>query len=365
MSQAARSSLPFTVDIPRASLFAKSAGVTRDAAALVRESTVLDLHVDSYLGSRLWRYDLLKRNGKGPFDGTLFGQLDFPRALRAGVSAATWSIVPNPLRRPKGRLARTLDALKAIEQSVQSTDGRMVLARTHQDFCQARAKGAHAAFVAVQGGNAFDAMELDQLGKLPIHRVTVIHLTNSSLGGTSSPLGFMRPNAGLSARGKNFVEALNHMRIVTDLAHASRQSFADILEVHNHSMPPIVSHTGLYGVTPHWRNLTDDQVRQVANRGGVIGIMFQRSFLTRKNGPSDGRMVVEHLKHLIDVGGEDCAAIGSDYDGAIVPPSDMKSGEDGYVRLVQHMMNEGMSEPLIRKVLGENAIRVIRDADRA
>ncbi|MGH7893260.1 MAG: dipeptidase, partial [Candidatus Binatia bacterium] len=147
--------------------------------------------------------------------------------------------------------------------------------------------------------------------------------------------------------------------IFVDLAHIHEQSFWDAVAAHDKTQPLIATHTGVKGVTPHWRNLTDEQIRGIADTGGVVGIIFQDAFLRRPDGPRDGAMVVEHLEHVIRVAGEDVAALGSDFDGMITPPPDFASADTAYVRLVQRMLDRRWSEERIRKVLGGNFLRAL------
>src|SRR5690606_21574820 len=108
-----------------------------------------------------------------------------------------------------------------------------------------------------------------------LHRITLVHLTTSSMGGTSSPAG---PDPGLTRRGHELVERCNAARVLVDLAHAGRRTFWQALGAHAVDVPPIVSHTCVASVRPHWRNLDDAQIRAVASRGGVVGIMYQSAF---------------------------------------------------------------------------------------
>jgi len=152
------------------------------------------------------------------------------------------------------------------------------------------------------------------------------------------------------------VERLNHARIFVDLAHVSKPGFWDAVQIHDATQPLIVTHTGVEGVTPHWRNLDDEQLRAVAATGGTVGIIFQVPFLRRPGGPEDAGMVMEHMEHVIRVVGEDHVSIGSDFDGAIIPPRDLASAET-YPRLTQRMLDAGWSTSRIQKVLGGNALR--------
>jgi membrane dipeptidase len=225
----------------------------------------------------------------------------------------------------------------------------------HRDaagYRAARAADKHAAFIGIQGGNALDADgALDAIAPTLL-RITLVHFTTSTLGGSSAPS--LRADPPLTARGKDFVARLDHHRVFVDLAHISRRGFFDALDAHDRALPVVVSHTGVAGVTPHWRNVDDDQLRAVAGTGGLVGIIYQRSFL----GGDRADAIVTHLAHVIDAIGEDHAALGSDWDGAIIPPRDMPTCLELPI-LVERMLARRWSAERIRKVLGGNFVRAL------
>ena len=151
---------------------------------------------------------------------------------------------------------------------------------------------------------------------------------------------------------------LNARRIFVDLAHIHERAFFDAVAVHDRTQPLLVTHTGVRGVRSMWRNLTDAQLRAVADTGGTVGIIFAEPFLKRPGGPRDAGMVVEHIAHVVDTVGDAHVSIGSDFDGAITPPPDLH-GADCYPRLVQHMLDRGWREDRIRKALGANFLRAL------
>jgi membrane dipeptidase len=151
---------------------------------------------------------------------------------------------------------------------------------------------------------------------------------------------------------------MNSRRILVDLAHISRRGFWDALEVHDRSQPAIVSHTGVCGVHESWRNVDDNQIRAIADLGGVVGVMFHTGFLGDSLWRGRAEAVVRHVEHVIRVGGEDTAAIGSDWDGFIVPPLDMRTVLQ-LPHLVQLMLERGLSPNTVTKVLGANYLRVM------
>lgn len=325
----------------------------------MRAAEVVDLHLETFIPPRLYGYDLFTRHDRHFLGGRFFGHLDFPRALDAGLSGAMWSIATNVARGAAGRW-RALEAnVRELREAFEATEGRMEIVRTSGEYAAARERGAHAALIAVQGGNAYEASP-GPAALEDVVRVTLMHLSNSCYGRTSSPLSLGR-KPGLSPAGKRFVEELDASRIFVDLAHVDRRGFWDAVEVHDAGLPLIDTHTGLDGVRDHWRNLDDDQVRAIADTGGVIGIIFEPTFLRARGRPNDGSMVIDHLEHLIDVGGEDVAALGSDYDGAITPPPDLRDGFVAYYRLVQRMLDRGWGETRIRRLLGLNFLRSFGD----
>ena len=332
--------------------------VSSEAVTLCREAELIDLHLDTFIPHRLWGYDWFERHRGGPLGRHFFGHLDWPRLADGGLSGGHWSITTNPFRRAAGRWMWFQRNLERIEGLIAGSGGRMKLVTTHGEYLQARRAGHHAAMIAIQGGNALDAAP-DGVASIPgdrVVRITLVHLTNASLGATNSPHHYLATSKGLTTSGRAFVESCNERRVFVDLAHIHEKGFWDAVEVHDPTQPLIVTHAGVDGVRPHWRNLTDDQIRAVADSGGVVGVIFHPMFLTRPGGPRDAQMVIEHLEHIHQVGGETVAALGSDYDGAISPTPDLAGG-DRYPVLVQKMLDRGWSDTRIRGVLGENYLQ--------
>jgi len=322
---------------------------------------IIDLHIDTFIWNRILGYDLRKRHGRGPFGGRFFGQVDLPRLKEANVTGGIWSITTNPFRTASGRakqFQKNIDHLKGIFESVPE---EVSIVRSHSDFLAARAKGHHAAFVGIQGGNALEAGFdlLPTYGK-DLIKVTLVHLLNSAFGTTSSPARF-GGNDGLTPLGRDFVQELNRHKIFVDLAHISRKGFFDALEAHDQSQPFIVSHTGVNGAYPHWRNLDDEQIRKVADSGGTVGIMYQSSFLTECAtwARAEPEAIISHIEHVIRTVGEDYVSLGSDWDGMIVPPHGVESCLEMPV-LVQLMLDRKWSEERIQKSLAGNFLRALK-----
>ncbi len=348
--------------------WAKELGVPREAVDLYLDSEVIDLHLDSFIWTRVLGYDLREPHDGGLLGHRFYSQVDFPRVLEARMGGGTWVITTNPARAAAERATVFRDNLRDLLGVFAGVEEQFVVVRTAAEYRAARAAGKHGAFIGVQGGNAFDgeADALDRIPDLPgrtgdlpvLIRVTLVHLSSSTFGATSSPLrGGADP--GLTDAGREMVRQLEARKIFCDLAHVSKKGFWDAVEVHDRSQPLLVTHTGVSGVFEHWRNLDDRQLRAVADSGGTVGVMYQSSFLGDAYW-SGGKAssVVDHLQHIVDTVGEDHASLGSDWDGAITPPRDLKTPLE-LPRLVDIMLKRGMREETIRKILGENFLRVV------
>jgi membrane dipeptidase len=337
--------------------WARELGVSEDACTLLLESDFIDLHCDLEVPVRVWGYDPTERHSGWRKPPLFMGHTDYPRLLEAGFTGVVCDIATNIFRRASKRQEVTLENLERLKRRIESFPEELALVRDRSEYDRARAEGKMAMWVALQGGNALvdDPTVLDgSVGGLA-HRITLVHLTNSVLGGSNSP---GRPDRGLSARGREFVRRCNANRILVDLAHAGKKTFWDALEVHDDALPPIVSHTGVEAVYRHWRNIDDDQIRAIADRGGVVGIIYASNFLEKHLLHGTRAAIVDHLEHIVDLVGDDYAAIGTDYDGMIIPPKDLPDVTD-HPLLVQDMLDRNWSPKRIRKVLGENYLRVV------
>lgn len=317
---------------------------------------VVDLHVESFVWTRVLGYDLGTWHGRTPLPGhRLLGQADLPRMLAVGLSGAVMSIATNPFRTAAGRRAVFFANLARLRRLL-GRDPRVEVVADAAGYARARAAGRLATFLGVQGANALAPEDLAAAPLGAVSRITLVHLTRSGLGAPSAPGG---GGGGLTAKGRRFVEAMGERSILLDLAHAAPRTFWQALDAAGAGRPAIVSHTGVRGQRDSWRNLDDDQVRAVAARGGVVGVMLHRGFLARPGWRATAADVVRHLDHVVRVGGEDAAALGSDFDGFIVPPRDLPTVLE-LPRLVQRMLEAGHGPERVRKILGANYLRVVR-----
>jgi membrane dipeptidase len=337
--------------------WAANLGVSVEACELLLDADFVDLHCDMEVPTRLFGYRTDRHHGVARGVRPLVGHTDYPRLREASFTGVVLDIATNPFRPAGNRLAATRRNVEAVRARIDAWPDDLAFVTSRAGFDRARAAGRTSLWLALQGGNAVSAdpsVLAGPLGRL-LHRVTLVHLTSSDLGGTSSPLGFDR---GITAKGREVVAACNEAHVLVDLAHAGRKTFFGALDAHRPDLPPIVSHTGIAAVHPHWRNLDDEQIRAVADRGGVVGVLYHTIFLAPVGASTGRKAILAHLEHLIDVGGEEIAAIGTDYDGMITPPHDLHDVTH-QPQLVQDMLDRGWTETRIRRVLGGNYLRML------
>jgi membrane dipeptidase len=253
-------------------------------------------------------------------------------------------------RSPGQAVDRLLDALEAAERA---NSERFVLVRTASELRAARHQGRIAGLRGIEGAHALDG-SLDRAAHFARRGVVylgLLHLSANQAGAPAYGPG-RDDSSGLTLFGRELVGELNRLRVMIDLAHINKRGFLEAAAL-SHA-PVIVSHTGVSGVHRHWRNIDDDQLRAVAKTGGCIGVIYSRRYL----GCDDLDGVCDHLEYLIKVGGEDLPALGSDYDGLCTPPEGLED-VTGLPKLTARLLHRGLPERQVRKILSENALRVL------
>jgi membrane dipeptidase len=350
----------------------QDATISEEARALHRESLVVDLHVDSFLWVRLFGYDMGRRHGNHLPMGPLGWHADLPRFAEGGVGAVGLGIVVNPpaLRREllfplkilawserqRGAeaLMTTLDLMHA---AAQRCPDQLAIVRSGAELRAAHAAGKVAGFACLEGAHGI-AGSLEHVHTAYARGLRSIGLVHFQATEAGYPMTVRRfDGRGLTDFGRVLIAEMEQLGMLVDLAHLNDAGVADALDTMRR--PFMISHTGCRAVYPHRRNITDAQIRAVADRGGVIGMIFARNFVA--GGLCAGmERVLDHFDHTLKVGGEDVVAIGSDYDGFIVPARGLED-VTALPRLTAGLLARGHRPAAIRKVLGENALRVFSE----
>ncbi len=327
---------------------------------------IVDLHADTLL----WDRDLLKWGQRG--------HVDLPRLQQGNFTLQVFSVVTKaprtinyqqnsansdnitllamaerwPLSTWESLSERALYQAHRMQSFIADSKGQLRLVRDQselQKLVDDRKKDHElvGALLAIEGGQALegDLAKLETLYHEGFRVISPAHLADTELSGSQQGVS----KAGLSDLGRQWVLQMNRLQMIIDVAHVSNQAIDEILQLS--SRPLMVSHTGLRSVCDSNRNLSDDQVRRIAQAGGIIGI----GFWPEVNCGQGIDPIVKSLRRAIEVAGVDHVALGSDWDGFVSTAIDAS----GVGFLTGSLLKQSFTEEEVRKLMGENAIRFL------
>ena len=343
------------------------AAVSEEALDLHRRSLVLDLHIDTLLWQRLFGYDPSLRH-ENRIPTRPFGyHFDLPRAAEGGLDAAVMGLVINPaevrdeLMWPLRTLAwweeeygvaQTLETLDLLSALADAHPDRLAFVRRGSDIAAEAERGRFVALAGLEGAQGIegDLANLQPLYERGLRMVGLVHFQATAAGYPMTVPSFY--GQGLTDFGRALVHELERLGIVVDLAHLNGTGVWDAL--FEMKRPCVVSHTACRALHDHPRNLSDHQLELVGRRGGVVGIAAGRDFL----GPGGISAFLDHVEHALEVAGPHAVALGSDYDGFIVPVEGMGDVRC-YPLVTQGLLDRGHDPEVIANLLGANAARVL------
>lgn len=328
-----------------------------DVNELHRRWCVADGHADSLM----WNRDLCARSTEG--------HVDFPRLREAGVKLqcftlvtrgfpfiggfpvfATWRGWPREARRSEW--SRAVWQITRLEEFCRRSEGQVRITTTAALLEDNLAQGRLSAVLGVEGGHAIEGHveRLAELHRLGVRFMGLTHLSNNDLGGSSFP---MMGNRGLTPLGHQVVEEMARVGLSVDVAHASERTLKELFAYP--SVRFFCSHTGVRAAGGGWRNLSDESLRRIADRGGVVGIILAPIYL----GGNTVDDVIRHIEHAMSVMGQEGVGIGSDYDGMVALPKGFRDVTD-LPRLTEALLRRH-PEPFVERILGENFRRFFRE----
>jgi membrane dipeptidase len=328
-----------------------------DAHALHRACPPIDLHADTLMWSRWLGYDLLARHAPPLWRAAFGGHVDVPRLRDGGLGAQFFSLVSLPLSRTPHGTARAVDEqIDLLAEVISRGPAELRLVRTAAEIDGCHKDGVLGALLGIEGAHALegDLDRLEPFARRGVRYLGLLHFTANDAGYPAYGAG-RHDERGLTAWGRELVRRCEECGVIVDLAHINRRGFLDACEAA--TMPLIVSHTGVLGAFEHWRNIGDDQLRAVAEKGGVVGVVFYPRYL---GGPGL-EPVVKHLLHILDVVGEDTPALGSDWDGLIVPTREL-SDPGGLPLLTDALLQAHVPVRIVEKILRRNVMRLLSEA---
>lgn len=328
-----------------------------EARAIHSAHPAIDLHADTLMWSRWIGYDLLRRHEPPLPRAAIGGHVDLPRMIDGGMGAQFFGLVSLPTRGKMRLLAQAVhEQIDALEETIARRPEALRLVRTAAEVEEARAAGAVGALLGIEGAHALEGKveNIDVFARRGVRYLGLLHFSSNEAGYPAFGRGAL-PSGGLTRWGHELVERCEANEVLVDLAHINKRGFLDVCELA--TKPVIVSHTGVLGAYEHWRNIDDAQLRAVADKGGCVGVIFCPKYV----GGDGIEPVVKHLLHILNVVGEDTPALGSDWDGFIIPTRPLGDPR-GLPLLTDGLLAAGVSERAIGKLLRGNVMRVLGEA---
>jgi membrane dipeptidase len=372
-------------------------GISERARKLHFSSLVIDTHDDTTQRFFDPGFDLGARN--------VLGSIDIPRMKEGGLGAIFFSIwIPSKITGQEA-VKHALAQIDTVHEQVRKHSSDLVLVTTAEGIREAHRRGKIGALVGVEGGHmiASDLGVLRRYAALGARYMTLTHSGNAEWADSSTA----KPeHNGLSEFGKDVVREMNRLGMIVDVSHVSDKTFTDVLDVSK--APVFASHSDCRAICDTPRNMTDDMIRALAAKGGVIQINYHVGFLSqefrnaerahpewdkaialeiqKRCGDREGcqliegdrvtreyvlrgdlprvewTKIIEHIDHAVKIAGIEHVGLGSDFDGANMP----FGMEDAtkLPRITNALLEKGYSEGDVKKILGENTLRVMAEVER-
>jgi membrane dipeptidase len=273
-----------------------------------------------------------------------------------GVDAVFLAAWIDPVYAPDRALARAESLLEAVREAARRHPEACGLATTAREVRRLAEQGRVALLAGIENGEALEGRveHLERLHDLGARYLTLTWMNSNDLGDAA---GGDEVHGGLSDLGREVVREMGRLGMIVDLAHVAPSTFRDALEVAEG--PVVVSHAATEVRGRHPRNVSDDQIRAIAEADGLVGVAFMPRYLSpRDPEAADIAVIADHFERVIEVGGIDCAALGSDLDGVPALPRGIE-GAESFPRVAEELEGRGYSADELGKILGGNWLRVL------
>ncbi|MEA2571114.1 MAG: rane dipeptidase [Acidobacteriota bacterium] len=330
------------------------------------------------------------------------GHFDYPRMKSGQLDAEFFAAYVPKSYANKGAAAYCLRIMETIHEMVDRYPAWVRFASSTTEMRAAVKDGKRAILIGIEGGHAIED-SLDLLRAFYRFGARYMTLTHTNSNNWADSSGDEAKHNGLTPFGRSVVREMNRLGMLVDISHVSDKTFYDVIETSK--APIIASHSSARALADHKRNMTDDMLRAVAKNHGVVMVNFYPVFLStavaqasvarderlkpliaelKAKDPSEGEVykaemkrlmdanplpkiewtvIVEHIDHIVQVAGIDSVGIGSDFDGIGEVPRGMEDVSQ-LPRIRDELKRRGYSETDIRKVLGENFMRVFAETER-
>ena len=318
------------------------------AKQMHQKAIVFDGHCDTILEIMNHKRTLEKKSPTG--------HLDIPRMKEGGVNVQFFAVFIEDIYKPDRSLKRTLQLIDCFYREMEKNQDEISLVTNYNQINEANSAGKIAAILSVEGGEALEG-DLGVLRMLYKLGVRLLTLTWNQRNQIADGIGESRTGSGLTEFGLKVIDEMNNLKMFIDVSHLSETGFWDVIK--RSKAPIVASHSNCYALCPHPRNLKDEQIKALADKGGVIGITFVPNFLTQEKRKTTVKDVVTHIDYLVEKAGIDCVGLGSDFDGTGGLPLGLE-GVDKITNITEELLTRGYKEREIKKILGGNFLRVFK-----
>ncbi|EER24951.1 Microsomal dipeptidase precursor, putative [Coccidioides posadasii C735 delta SOWgp] len=309
--------------------------------------------------------------GKIPFEDELPGHTDLKRLRKGRVGGQFWSVYtpcpdpPVPIDNPTWSVRDTLEQIDVTKRLIEKYSRDLQFCGDARCARRAFRRGKIASFLGIEGGHQIGNSlgDLRRVYELGVRYITVTHNCDNAFATAQSTVADGLPDTGLMKPfGIEFVKEMNRLGMLVDLSHVSANTMRDTLKVAR--APVIFSHSSAYAVSNHLRNVPDDVLKEVAKNNGVVMVTFVSRFVNVENpDAADINTVVDHIFHIAKVAGWDHVGIGGDYDGTVYLPKGLEDVSK-YPHLIARVLERGATTQQVRKLVGENILRVWTEVER-
>ena len=345
-----------------------------DVHQVHRSALLIDMHNDA-TSDTVKGLDLGERRSKG--------HTDLPRLREGGVSAVFFAAYVAGSYAEKNLAAhRTLEMIDTIRHDiVELHPNDFTLALKAEDIERAHKQGKIAALIGIEGGHAIeDSLRLLRTYyALGVRYMTLTHSNTNNWADSSGDIAKpqVQHHGGLTDLGRQVIAEMNRLGMMVDISHVADDTFQDVLETS--TAPVLATHSSCRAISGIARNMTDNMIKAVAARRGVVSINFGCEFLSQKSADSSSYFtpgvkadtpvppatlddIVRHIDHVVKLAGIDAVGIGSDFDGIECVPTGMEDVSK-FPSLTRALLQKGYTAEQIRKIYGGNVLRVMREVE--
>ncbi|WP_366921578.1 dipeptidase [Metallumcola ferriviriculae] len=325
------------------------------ADAIHFNAAVVDAHSDTLM-------KILDQRGFPVVDlgnDTAF-DIDIPKLMRGGVDVQLFAIWATDKQFPGRSRHWTLAGINALYYTVVKNSANIAIAKSPGELEQLINDGRIVAVAALEGADSLKPPHginlLRQYYDLGVRIVALTWNYSNFLAVGYNDVVRQGPGRGLFQYGRSVVKELDRLGIVIDVSHLAEPAFWDVMELTTN--PVIASHSGVYSLRNHYRNLTDQQIRAIAKSGGVVQVVFHSHFLKKLGSNVTSKTVADHIDYVVKLVGIDHVGIGSDFDGLGQMPGDLRDAAM-LPNLTKELLGRGYSKDDIDKIMGGNTLRIM------